>query len=65
LGAAEAAAGRGDRAQRRRWGFEVVDVRVVPARLEGGGPGWLAYGTLAWDLPGPGGTAAGVPGVPG
>ena len=26
--------------------FEVVDVRLVPARLESGGNGWLAYGTL-------------------
>ena len=36
----------------RRWQFEVVGVRLVPAHSEGGAPGWLAYGTLVWDLPG-------------
>jgi hypothetical protein len=54
---------------RQRWDFEVVGVRFVPAQVPGGGPGWLAYGTLVWDLPGTGGTAAGdatrVPGIPG
>src|SRR5216683_1536940 len=29
------------------WRFEVVDVRLTPALMEGGGSGWLAYGTLA------------------
>ena len=24
----------------------MVDVRLVPALMEGGGSGWLAYGTL-------------------
>jgi hypothetical protein len=28
------------------WRFEVVDVRLVPALMEGGESGWLAYGTL-------------------
>jgi hypothetical protein len=31
------------------WRFEVVDVRLTPALMEGGGSGWLAYGTLAWE----------------
>jgi hypothetical protein len=26
--------------------FEVVDVRLTPGAMEGGGNGWLAYGTL-------------------
>ena len=26
--------------------FEVVDVRLTPGVMEGGGSGWLAYGTL-------------------
>ena len=26
--------------------FEVVDVRLTPGVMEGGGDGWLAYGTL-------------------
>ena len=29
--------------------FEVVDVRFTPSSMEGGGSGWLAYGTLASD----------------
>jgi hypothetical protein len=29
--------------------FEVVDVRLMAARLDGGGSGWLAYGTLAGE----------------
>ena len=28
------------------WRFEVVDVRLAPALIEGGESGWLAYGTL-------------------
>jgi hypothetical protein len=28
------------------WRFEVVDVRLAPALMEGGERGWLAYGTL-------------------
>jgi hypothetical protein len=28
------------------WRFEVVDVRLVPALMEAGESGWLAYGTL-------------------
>jgi hypothetical protein len=28
------------------WRFEVVDVRLAPALMEGGESGWLAYGTL-------------------
>jgi hypothetical protein len=33
----------------REWRFEVVDVRLTPGLMEGGGSGWLAYGTLAWE----------------
>ena len=51
---------------RRDWQFEVIDVRLVPAQLEGGNSGWLAYGTLVWDVgfpsaasPGAGGVVAG------
>lgn len=33
----------------RKYWFEVVDVRLTPAHEEGGGSGWLAYGTLAWE----------------
>jgi hypothetical protein len=33
----------------REWRFEVVDVRLMPALMEGRGSGWLAYGTLAWE----------------
>ena len=33
----------------REWRFEVVDVRLTPALMEGEGSGWLAYGTLAWE----------------
>ena len=29
------------------WQFEVVDVRLTVAVMDGGGNGWLAYGTLA------------------
>lgn len=43
---------------RRRWDFEVVGVRLVPGQVAAGGLGWLAYGTLVWDMP-----ATGVPGV--
>ena len=46
---------------RQDWQFEVIDVRVAPARLDGGDPGWLAYGTLVWDLPGTRGAAAPQP----
>lgn len=35
----------------REYRFEVVDVRLTPASEEGGGSGWLAYGTLAWMDP--------------
>ena len=35
-------------AGRREWRFEVVD-GLTPALMEGGGSGWLAYGTLAWE----------------
>lgn len=35
----------------REYWFEVVDVRLTPAPGEGGGSGWLAYGTLAWMDP--------------
>jgi hypothetical protein len=35
----------------RRWQFEVIGVRLVPAQVHGGELGWLAYGTLAWDSP--------------
>ena len=31
----------------REWRYEVVDVRLTPAPMKGGGSGWLAYGTLA------------------
>jgi hypothetical protein len=34
----------------RRWQFEVIGVRLVPAQVQGGELGWLAYGTLVWDL---------------
>jgi hypothetical protein len=30
----------------QEWRFEVVDVRLAPALVEGGESGWLAYGTL-------------------
>jgi hypothetical protein len=33
----------------RHYVFEVVDVRLTPAKMEDGGSGWLAYGTLAWE----------------
>jgi hypothetical protein len=33
----------------REWRFEVVDVRLTPAVLEGRTIVWLAYGTLAWE----------------
>jgi hypothetical protein len=29
------------------WQFEVVDVRLTVVVMDGGGNGWLAYGTLA------------------
>jgi hypothetical protein len=35
----------------REYWFEVVDVRLTPAPGEGGGGGWLAYGTLAREGP--------------
>jgi hypothetical protein len=28
------------------WRFEVADVNLAPALMEGGESGWLAYGTL-------------------
>jgi hypothetical protein len=37
---------RGGRREPEERRFEVVDVRLMPAQLEGGGSGWLAYGTL-------------------
>jgi hypothetical protein len=45
----EAARGKPREDGPRRWQFEVVDVRLAPAPAEGGG-GWLAYGTLAWEV---------------
>jgi hypothetical protein len=33
----------------REYWFEVIDVRLTPAPGKGGGRGWLAYGTLAWE----------------
>ena len=30
----------------QEWRFEVVDVRLAPALVEGGESGWMAYGTL-------------------
>ena len=35
----------------REYWFEVVDVRLTPVPREGGGSGWLAYGTLVWKDP--------------
>jgi CO/xanthine dehydrogenase Mo-binding subunit len=57
------------------WRFEVVDVRLTPGLMEGGGSGWLAYGTLALEdepqqantsgrAPGPVDGAPRVPGLP-
>ena len=36
----------------KEWRFEVVDVRLVPAMIEGKN-GWLAYGTLLSEGKGP------------
>jgi hypothetical protein len=38
----------------QEWRFEVVDVRLAPALMEGGERGWLAYGTLLSDGEQPG-----------
>jgi len=40
---------RGPRRPPEERRFEVVDLRLVPARLEGEASGWLAYGTLAQE----------------
>jgi hypothetical protein len=60
----------------RYWWFEVTDVRLTPALMEGGGSGWQAYGTLAQvdqpeqahasgPAPGPYSDIPGVPEPPG
>ena len=33
----------------RSGAFEVVDVHLTVGVMDGGGNGWLAYGTLAWN----------------
>ena len=40
---------RGPRRPPEERRFEVVDLRLVPARLEGEASGWLAYGTSAQE----------------
>lgn len=47
--------------------FEVVDVHLTPAVLENGRSGWLAYGTLAWEVgyPWQAGTTGARSGSPG
>jgi hypothetical protein len=50
----------------RHYVFEVVDVCLTPAKMEGGGRGWLAYGTLAWEgYPRQAGTSGAGSGSPG
>ena len=47
----------------RYWWFEVTDVRLTPAPMEGGCSGWQAYGTLAQiDQPERADAAGGAPG---
>jgi hypothetical protein len=38
----------------QEWRWEVVDVRLVPGAVDGGAPGWVAYGTLVSEGEHPG-----------